>query len=265
MAETHIERLPWHDLSPASLTSDLVLVPVGALEPHGRHAPLGTDVFIAAGLADRLASATGGYVYPAMSLATLNLIYDFRYAPGSMSFSHDLLIRIYTEIGCELVRQGFRRVVYVNAHSCNAAILQIAAFEVHSRSGGQAGVLEWWSAGREVIEAIKGHAWGTHGDEIETSLLLATEHGHLVDLGQAVANSKGLDDVDADERALYQQKVVFTRRLDERWVGQSLNMGDPRLATAEHGNAILERCVEVGLKLTQVLALQAELEARARV
>ena len=66
---------------------------------------------------------------------------------------------------------------------------------------------------------------------------------------KAVANSKGLDDVDADERALYQQKVVFTRRLDERWVGQSLNMGDPRLATAEHGNAILERCVEVGLKL----------------
>ena len=42
---------------------------------------------------------------------------------------------------------------------------------------------------------------------------------------------------------------MFTRRLDERWVGQSLNMGDPRLATAEHGNAILERCVEVGLKL----------------
>ena len=192
MAETHLERLPWHDLSPASRTSDVVLVPVGALEPHGRHAPLGTDVFIAAGLADRLASATGGYVYPAMSLATLNLIYDFRYAPGSMSFSHDLLIRIYTEIGCELVRQGFRRVVYVNAHSCNAAILQIAAFEVHSRSGGQAGVLEWWSAGREVIEAIKGHAWGTHGDEIETSLLLATEHAHLVDLGHGRCQQQGL-------------------------------------------------------------------------
>ena len=66
MAETHLERLPWHDLSPASRTSDVVLVPVGALEPHGRHVPLGTDVFIAAGLADRLASATGGYVYPAM-------------------------------------------------------------------------------------------------------------------------------------------------------------------------------------------------------
>ena len=262
MAETHIDRLPWQGLAPDAISSDVALIPVGALEAHGRHAPLGTDVFIASGLADRLAAATGAYVYPPLPLATLNLVYDFRAAPGSISLSHDLLIRVYTEIGCELVRQGFKAIVFVNGHSCNAAILQIAAFEVHGRTGGQAGVLEWWSAGREVIEKIKGHTWGTHGDEIETSILLATEHGSLVDLGQAVANSKGLGDVDDDERSLYQQRILFTRTLDERWVGRSLNMGDPRLATAEHGNAILDRCVEVGQTLVDVLRREAQLESK---
>ncbi len=265
MPEMHLERLPWHQVARSSLTSNVALVPVGALEAHGRHAPLGTDVFIASSLADRLAARSGAYVYPALPLATLNLVYDFRHAPGSISVSHDLLIRIYSEIGCELVRQGFERIVFVNGHSCNAAILQIAAFEIHGRTGAQSGVLEWWSAGREVIERVKGHTWGTHGDEIETSLLLATEHGHLVDLEQAVANSKGLDDVDDDERSLYQQRMVFTRTLDARWVGQSLNMGDPRLATSATGDLIFDRCVEVGLELIHVLGRQTELEARGKI
>jgi hypothetical protein len=58
--------------------------------------------------------------------------------------------------------------------------------------------------------------------------------------------------------------MVFTRTLDARWVGESLNMGDPHLATAATGDLIFDRCVEVGLELIQVLGRQAELEARSR-
>jgi creatinine amidohydrolase/Fe(II)-dependent formamide hydrolase-like protein len=148
----------------------------------------------------------------------------------------------------------------VNGHSGNAPILQLAAFDIKDRSGAQVGILEWWSAAREVIDGIKGHSWGTHADEIETSILLAAAGDDLVDLDESVANSPTFDELDPDERELYKQKILFTRKLDRRWVGDSANMGDPSLARREHGEKILDRCVEVGLQILGVLEHEARLE-----
>ena len=264
VSERRIEFLPWQALEPDQLDCDAVIVPIGCVEPHGRHAPLGTDTFIAAGIAEQVGQASGALVFPAIPLGTLDVLYDFRDAPGAISLDSRLLLDVYTNVGTELMRQGFRRVLFVNGHSGNAPLLQIAAFDIKDRAGGQVGVLDWWSAAREVIEEIKGHAWGTHADEIETSILMAAAGEHLVDLSAAVANSKGLDDLDGDERSLYQQKILFTRMLDRRWVGESGNMGNPALATVENGRRIIERTVQVGVQILAVLDQQARLEASER-
>jgi creatinine amidohydrolase len=247
-------------LAEGARTTDAVIVPIGCVEPHGRHAPLGTDTFIAEGIADRVSAATGALVFPAIPLGSLNVLYDFRGAPGAISLESRVLLDVYTNVGTELMRQGFGRILFVNGHSGNAPLLQVAAFDIKARSGGQVGVLEWWSAAREVIDGIKGHSWGTHADEIETSILMAAAGEDLVDLSAAVANPKELDDLDDDERSLYQQKILFTRKLDRRWVGESANMGDPSLATTEYGRQILDRCVEVGAQILDVLAQQAAIE-----
>ena len=260
-AEFRIDHLPWQELAPEASPSDAVIVPIGCTEPHGRHAPLGTDTFIANGIAELVAAATGALVFPAIPLGTLDVLYDFRSAPGAISLESRVLLDLYTNIGTELMRQGFKRILFVNGHSGNAPLLQIAAFDIKDRAGGQIGVLDWWSAAREIIDEIKGHSWGTHADEIETSILMAAAGEHLVDLSKAVANSKGLEGLGCDERSLYQRKILFTRKLDERWVGESGNMGDPRLANVEHGKRILERTVEVATQILQVLAEQAEHES----
>jgi creatinine amidohydrolase len=261
-ADKHrIDLLPWQELEPGTLSTDAVIVPIGCVEPHGRHAPLGTDTFIANGIAELVAVATGALVFPAIPLGTLDVLYDFRSAPGAISLDSRVLLDVYTNIGTELIRQGFKRILFVNGHSGNAPLLQIAAFDIKDRAGGQVGVLDWWSAAREIIDEIKGHSWGTHADEIETSILMAAAGEHLVDLSKAVANSKGLADLGDDERSLYQQKILFTRILDERWVGESGNMGDPSLATVEHGRRILTRTVEVAQQILLVLEEQARHES----
>jgi creatinine amidohydrolase len=258
--ERCINNLPWTELTVDALRSDVVLVPVGAFEPHGYHAPVGLDNFVAEGIAQRIAEAADGYVFPLIPFGSVNSIYDFRDAPGSISLESRVLLDLYTNIGTELVRHGFGRVLFVNAHSGNAPLLQVAAFDIKDRSGGQVGILDWWSAAREVVDGIKGHSWGTHADEIETSILMATGGEDLVDLSLAVANSSELDNIDPQERDLYQRKILFTRKLDERWIGESRNMGDPSLAKVEHGQKVVDRCVEVGLQILEVLQQQSQLE-----
>jgi creatinine amidohydrolase len=252
-----MDYLPWQVVEAEIKANGIVLVPIGAVEPHGFHAPTGTDVFNALGIAERVASVSGGLVFPPVPLGTMHVLYDFRHVTGSVSLDPALLIDLYTNIGTELARQGCRRLIFVNGHSGNTPVLQIAAFRVSERAHIQVGILEWWSAAAAEIESIKGHTWGTHADEIETSILLATDQAYLVDLDRAEANSKTLEDVTDGERSLYQRKITFTRRLDQRWVGQSGNMGD-------HGERIMAACVSVGVELLAALEEQYRQESSGR-
>jgi creatinine amidohydrolase/Fe(II)-dependent formamide hydrolase-like protein len=91
---------------------------------------------------------------------------------------------------------------------------------------------------------------------------MASAEGHLVDLSAAVVNSRTLEALSEGEAALYRAKILFTRTLDERWIGESGNMGDPTRATAANGDRLMRRTVETGLKLLDVLAEQQRHRAR---
>jgi creatinine amidohydrolase/Fe(II)-dependent formamide hydrolase-like protein len=135
-------------------------------------------------------------------------------------------------------------------------MLNIAAYQIRARAGVPVGVLEWWTTSDDEIRAIKGFTYACHGDEVETSVVMATSHGRLVDLSTAAVNSPTLEALSPDELALYRAKIPFTRTLDHRWVGASGNMGDPTRASAEKGERIVGKTVEVGLRLLDVLKTQ---------
>lgn len=261
--EKRLDLLAANEVAEALKETDAVIVPVGAMEPHGRHAPMGSDTFIAAEIADRLAGKSGALVFPALPLGNINIGYDFRYLPGTISLDPKLLIDLYTNLGTELARSGLRRLVFVNGHTPNASILNIASFAIREKSGMEVGILDWWSAAPGEIEAIKGFNFGSHADEIETSVIMASLDAQFVDLDVAEINSRTLDEVTPSELALYKAKVPFTRTLDKRWIGQWGNMGDPTRATEANGNLIIDKTVEVGIELLSVLARQLELRAAA--
>jgi creatinine amidohydrolase len=253
-----IDFLSWNKLAEEMERTDVAIIPVGAVEPHGRHSPLGTDAFIALEIAERLAEASGGLVFPPMPLGTIQVAYDFRSLPGCISLDPKLLIDLYTNIGTELARNGFKRLVFVNGHGPNGTVLQIVAYQIREKVPVEVGIVEWWATSDPVIKEIKGFSFGSHADQIETSLVMASEHGHLVNLAEAVVNSPTLEDLSPDESALYRAKIPFTRTWDERWIGESGNMGDPTPATAEKGNRIMEPAIKVGLQVLDVLAEQLQ-------
>jgi creatinine amidohydrolase len=88
------------------------LLPLGATEPHGPHAPLSTDTIISVGICRRAAERLRGeidvLVLPALPYGVTRYGADF---PGAVSISEATLRALVTEICAPL-----ERVVLVNSH-----------------------------------------------------------------------------------------------------------------------------------------------------
>jgi creatinine amidohydrolase len=181
----------------------VLLLPVGAVEPHGPHAPLGTDGIISSGMCDRAAERLAGdpdlrvLVLPALNYGVTDLSATF---PGGISIGRDTLRALIGDVCRSLVAQGFSRIIVVNNHfeADHVAVLREAAAE--------AGVAYLDLLRRRNVQRLTAEfrSGSCHAGQYETSLVLA-ERPHLVDAGMlpelpavpvdmAAAISSGKDD-----------------------------------------------------------------------
>ena len=97
----------------------VLLLPLGALEPHGPHAPLGTDTLISVEVSERAARRLQGdpdvraLVLPALPYGVTRYAAAF---PGAVSIGEETLRALVFEICTSLAAQGFGRIVLVNSH-----------------------------------------------------------------------------------------------------------------------------------------------------
>ncbi len=150
----------------------VLLLPVGAVEPHGPHAPLGTDFIISRSVCDRAVAQLSGD--PQLRLAVLPSI-DYgvtRYAaafPGALGVSEGTLHALVVDV-CRAARaQGFHDVCIVNSHfePEHVAALRRAAADA---GAGLLDVTRRALAERLTAEFRSGAA---HAGRYETSMILA--------------------------------------------------------------------------------------------
>lgn len=96
----------------------LVILPVGVVEEHGAHLPLGLDSFAAEVYAASAAAhlEAGGYevvVAPTINYGVARAAIDF---PGTLSLEPETLRSMVVEIGRSLARHGLNRLVILNGH-----------------------------------------------------------------------------------------------------------------------------------------------------
>jgi creatinine amidohydrolase len=100
-------------------TAPVLLLPVGAVEPHGPHAPLATDSIISVAVCERTAHelASSGdaraLVLPPIDYGVTQYSAAF---PGAVSISADTLRSLVVEVCSALRDSGFRHRVIVNSH-----------------------------------------------------------------------------------------------------------------------------------------------------
>ncbi len=131
----------------------LLLVPVGALEQHGPHLPLGTDTAVATAVAGR----AGLPVTPPIAFGASGEHEGF---PGTVSIGTEALAAVLVETGRSACRWA-RRLCFVNGHGGNLPALVAATTLLRAESRDVA----WHSCG---VPGADAHA-GRH----ETSLMLA--------------------------------------------------------------------------------------------
>jgi creatinine amidohydrolase len=205
------------------------LVPVGAIEQHGPHLPVGTDAIVAAALCAAAGELTGSLVLPAIALG---VSYGHGTAlAGTLSLTPDLLVATVHAYVRWAAASGLRRLLFVNAHFGNAASLGVATDSVRLLAPQlRVGTLDWWAATPEILAEVTADGADIHANRAETSLMLAIAPGQ-VHLDRAA----GADDPDRTDA------LVF------RYTAPALSVngvtGRPSEATAELGASLRDRAV----------------------
>ena len=174
---------------PVALPANAVAVlPLGAMETHGPHLPLGTDAAIADMLLDRAAAIyDGGAPIVRLPLLWLGASAEHAHNAGTLSTEPEALIAQIVEIGKGIHHAGARRIVLFNGHGGNIALAQIAALKLRTQADMLAASVHWLDFGLPADVTPPTPVRGdVHGGWVETSVMLHLAP-HLVDMTTARA------------------------------------------------------------------------------
>lgn len=102
------------------LSGATCIIPIGVLEKHGPHLPLGTDLLDAREIAVRAATKEYALVFPPYIFSQ---IFEAKHQPGTIAYSKDLMWNVLQETCDELGRNGIKNIVLVNGHGGNNSFL----------------------------------------------------------------------------------------------------------------------------------------------
>ena len=102
-------------------TKGVVLVPIGCLEKHGNHMPLGTDILIAREISIRSAEREPAMVFPYLPFG---IVAEVKHKQGTISLTSNLMYHMLEELCDELARNGYRKIVFVDGHGGNINFLK---------------------------------------------------------------------------------------------------------------------------------------------
>jgi creatinine amidohydrolase len=111
-------EMTWEEVRDADLGRSVAILPVGAVEAHGPHLPLGTDVVIAEGMArscGQLLSDAGrtAFILPPVWYTAAAFARAF---PGTVSVAPETVRATVTQIAEALGAQGVGTLAIANAH-----------------------------------------------------------------------------------------------------------------------------------------------------
>lgn len=214
--------------------------PLGAVEQHGPHLPYNTDLLIADRVAtaavERVGAELDVWLLPSMAYTKSN---EHAWSPGTIWLSAETLLQVLDDIGRCVAMTPARRLVFMNGHGGNSALVAMANRELRLRHGlmtflTHPGV----PPDQGGVSAADEHGMGIHGGTDETSLMLHLAPD-LVDMSAATRN--------IPEALIDNRHVRFGGTVGFGWLsndfGPDGHIGDPTTASAERGQALFDTAV----------------------
>lgn len=215
----------------------ILVVPVGSVEQHGDHLPVGTDSLLVSAVVEGALEATGDF--PLLATPTVWTGHSPHHLPfgGTLTLDAEEFLTVLQAVADSALNNGFDALLFVNGHGGNEALVSAATAAVgdaHSDCEAM-GLTYFRLAGERIADLRESEPGGmAHGGEFETSLMYHF-HPDLVD-------EDGLDGTMMDEPydlaggdllgggplTVYRPFTAYT---------DSGAIGDPTLASAEKGEA----------------------------
>jgi creatinine amidohydrolase len=244
-------ELSWTDFAETNMARMIAILPVAATEQHGPHLPLGTDTIIMDGMVEKVIERLPREL-PVLFLPVQNCGLSIEHTdfPGTLSIPAPTVIAAWTAL-CECVfRAGCRKLVLLNSHGGNSAVLDILAHDLRARLGMFVVLASWRRFGApDGLFSVQELAHGIHGGEIETSLMLNFRPDLVREDEVADFPSKSI----ALERDFYWLRAG--RPTGFGWMSQDLSesgaMGDAAAADAGKGEACADYGATAFIELLQ--------------
>ena len=120
----------WEELTAADFRDAIAraqgtcLLPIGILEKHGPHLPLGNDLLNVRYAALNAAQQEYAVVFPEYYFGQ---IFEAKHEPGTIAYSRTLQLQLLQETTDEMARNGCKKVIIVNGHGGNPNLLDFFA------------------------------------------------------------------------------------------------------------------------------------------
>lgn len=234
--------------------TDIVLVPIGSCEQHGRHLPVSVDGLAALQAVERVARKANVPHTP--------LIW-FGYSPqhlggpgqgfGTVTLRPDTYQALLYDVGRCLIHQGFNKVVFATGHTSNTKVIDGVMRRLRYETGALPCVFRADSEAtpvllKELIENPPEETPGWHGSEIETSTTLAYKESivHLERTDKDFTHApKWLPQSrftkhNGSAYVTYKGQDMVYMPMEHREYSDTGLIGNPFRASAEKGRQILD-------------------------
>ena len=219
--------------------TSILCLPLGAIEQHGPHLPLNTDVVVAEGLTRAIVKRFGDeldlWQLPAVPIG---LSHEHDWAPGTLSLSITGFVTHLRELAGTLTRAlPARNLMIINGHGGNRGVLENLLHEFKGDFGLNACVIHPF----DLAKVDRSFAVpDVHGGRQETSVMLALAPD-LVRRGLAAGFDRKHDAIRA---LIFDRGTSWPWRTDDPRLARDGVIGDAAAASAELGAAIIESIVE---------------------
>jgi len=232
--EMRWEGLTYGDIEEMVKEGYIPVVPIGSLEVHGPHLPLGTDALVIHKVALEVAKREKVVVLPPLYYA---YVPENRHFPGTISLTGRTFLRLLEEICEELGRMGFKKIILLNGHGGNIRPLRLFVREVLNKRRRYVVyvIAEPWGLIGDVIERVRESDVVGHAGEIETSLVAYT-------YPELIKEEK----IPKGKARLGPRSVAEWVETPVDWIGYALEgyVGEPSKANAEKGKELFSTWVE---------------------
>jgi creatinine amidohydrolase len=233
--------------------ASILIVPIGAIEHHGPHLPLITDALMAEAAATASVSAGVEAGLDLWQLPTLSVgkSDEHYWAPGTLWLSASTLMSVLEDIGRSVASTPAKKIVFMNGHGGNIALLQVANRQLRRLFGLQTFTMPALriAAGTGKDGEPDEFGQGIHGGYAETSAIM-----HLrPDLVDESLFARNVPEYMAD----FEQLGFNAKPVSFGWIsddfGPSGVIGDPTGANAAVGKRGFDSSIELAVaSLTEI-------------